>query len=99
MLTKTALIAAVTLLCLSLPLSAADPGRGQAMHELRCAESHSESVHGRPKRVAKNYDEVHKCVTRWNAEQGGAWNKEDIEDVTSFFNERSYSYACTNQEC
>jgi cytochrome c5 len=98
--TKLALIAAgVTLSCLSLPVRTADPGRGQALYELRCAECHSESVHGRPKRVAKNFDEVRKWVARWNAELGGAWNKEDIEDVTFFLNERFYRYSCTNQEC
>ena len=78
---------------------AADPVRGRALYEVRCIECHSESVHGREKRVAKTYDDIRKWVARWNAELGGAWGKEEIEDVTGYLNDRFYSYPCSNLEC
>jgi mono/diheme cytochrome c family protein len=96
-----------TMVALSITLSAltsstaspADSGRGRALYELRCVACHSESVHSRDKRVATNYDEIRHWVTRWNAELGAHWNKEEIEDVTAYLNERFYSYPCPSQQC
>jgi cytochrome c5 len=97
---KNLLITTAMFSCfLAASAQAADPGRGKALYEVRCNECHGESVHGRPKRSAKNYDEIRDWVTRWNRELGGFWQKDEIEDVTAYLNERFYSYPCTNVSC
>ncbi len=98
-LTTTLLLAAVAAPAAVSIVYAADSSRGRALYEVRCIECHDQSVHGRQKRVAKNYDDIRTWVARWNNELGGSWGKEEVEDVTAFLNERFYSYSCTNVEC
>jgi mono/diheme cytochrome c family protein len=78
---------------------AIDPQRGRALYEVRCIQCHDASVHGRQKRVAKNYNDIRGWVARWNKELGGFWGEEEIEDVAAFLNERYYSYPCTGVSC
>jgi mono/diheme cytochrome c family protein len=76
-----------------------NPSRGEALYEIRCIECHGVSVHSRQNRVAKNYDEVRNWTTRWNQTLGGLWDNADVEDVTSYLNQKYYRYPCTGLQC
>jgi mono/diheme cytochrome c family protein len=46
---------------------AGDAVRGRALYESHCVSCHSQSVHGRAKREAKDFEGVRAWVARWNA--------------------------------
>jgi mono/diheme cytochrome c family protein len=77
----------------------ADAERGRTLYELRCGECHSESVHGRAKRVATDFDDVRRWVSRWNGTLGLHWSDEDIDDVSAYLNMTYYRYACPPTVC
>lgn len=79
--------------------SAADVRRGAALYELRCDGCHSESVHGRARRVARDYDDVRKWVARWNETLKLRWSGEEIDDVTGYLNDTYYRFACPPSVC
>jgi hypothetical protein len=73
--------------------------RGAELYESRCGECHSESVHGRKKRVATDFDEVRRWVSRWNENLKLRWGDDEIDDVTVYLNKTYYRYACPPQVC
>ena len=79
--------------------SGADVDRGAALYEMRCGNCHSESVHGRSKRVATDFGEVRGWVNRWNENLGLRWGNEEIDDVSVYLNKTYYRYACPPQVC
>lgn len=98
------LIAAVVLVALVLLFAArtasgADAERGRALYDLRCGSCHSESVHGRQKRVATNFEDVRRWVDRWNGSLGLRWDGEEIDDVAVYLNATYYRYACPPNIC
>ena len=78
---------------------AADADRGRALYELRCGNCHSESVHGRKTRVAKDFNDVRAWVVRWTANLKLAWTQEEIDDVALYLNGAYYRYPCPPQVC
>jgi len=72
--------------------SAPDRTRGRGLYEQRCGTCHSESVHGRVKRVARNYDEIRAWVQRWNSTLELGWGTSEVEDVTVYLNDTYYRY-------
>jgi cytochrome c5 len=78
---------------------AADARRGATLYELRCDGCHSESVHGRAKRVAHDYDDVRKWVARWNESLKLRWSGEEVEDVTAYLNGTYYRFKCPPTVC
>ena len=92
-------VAAVAALFASRGVSAADIGRGRALYELRCDGCHSESVHGRAKRVAADFEDVRRWVARWNATLALQWTAEEIDDVAVHLNTTYYRYPCPPAVC
>ncbi len=92
-------IAAILILFGTRGVSGADAQRGAALYESRCGSCHSESVHGRQKRVAKDFAEVREQVSRWNVNLGLRWGDEEIDDVTVYLNNTYYRFACPPQAC
>ena len=85
---------------LTAPLAlGADAERGRALYELRCGGCHSESVHGRQKRVAANFKEVRTWVSRWNEHLGLRWRGDEIDDVAVNLNATYYRYKCPSHVC
>jgi hypothetical protein len=79
--------------------AAADAARGAALYESRCGSCHSESVHGRAKRVAKDFDDVRGWVRRWNDNLSLHWGDEEIDDVSMYLNNTYYKYPCPPSIC
>jgi len=78
---------------------AADAERGRELYELRCGECHSESVHGRAKRVATDFADVRRWVGRWSGNLGLRWSDSEIEDVSVYLNNTYYRYPCPREVC
>jgi len=78
---------------------AADPRRGRALYELHCGFCHSESVHGRAKRVAADFEAIRGWVTRWSRHLKLEWSAEDIANVTVYLNETYYHHPCPPSVC
>ncbi|HEY4998217.1 MAG TPA: hypothetical protein VII36_03695 [Usitatibacter sp.] len=92
-------IAALVILLAARSASGADAERGAALYEARCGDCHSESVHGREKRVARDFGEVRKWVSRWNENLGLRWGDEELDDVSVYLNNTYYRYTCPPQVC
>jgi cytochrome c5 len=88
-------------LALLAPRSAAgaDEERGRALYSIACGGCHSESVHGRPKRVAKDFADVRGWVSRWNENLKLGWGAEEIDDVSVHLNNTYYRYPCPSSAC
>ena len=87
------------MLCVARGLPAADADRGRALYESRCTECHSESVHGRAKRVAADFADVRRWVSRWSDNLGLRWGEGEIDDVSVYLNDTYYRYPCPREVC
>jgi hypothetical protein len=92
-------IAAAIVLAAPRGAAGADPQRGRVLYEASCGNCHSESVHGRAKRVATDFTEVRRWVSRWNESLALRWGDEEIDDVALHLNDTYYRYPCPPSVC
>lgn len=78
---------------------AADAERGRIVYEAKCGGCHSESVHGRQKRLAHDFEQVRGWVLRWSANLGLAWTNSEVDDVSVHLNDRFYRFRCPASAC
>ena len=78
---------------------AADPERGRALYESRCDACHTTGVHERASRKAADFAGIRFQVERWNTQLGGAWARDDIDDVAVYLNDQYYKYRCPDTVC
>lgn len=86
-------------LCMMAPARGADLGRGRMLYEARCTPCHATSVHQRSARKATSFGELRAQVVRWSAELGSVWSVDEVDDVTTYLNERYYSFPCPENMC
>jgi hypothetical protein len=79
--------------------AAADMERGRILYEARCDGCHAESVHGRQKRAAADFEAVREWVRRWGANLGLKWTSDEVNDVAAHLNARYYRFACPPSDC
>ena len=93
--------AALALVAFALPglARAPDAERGRSLYELRCGECHTESVHGRAHRVARDAGEVGAWVRRWNEHLGLGWGDDEIGDVAAYLDATYYKFDCSGPGC
>jgi mono/diheme cytochrome c family protein len=97
---RHALLAAAALFAaLAWTAHASDAGRGKILYEARCGGCHAESVHGRAKREATDFQAVRAWVRRWGENLGLKWTDDEISDVAAYLNGRYYRYACPPAVC
>ena len=93
----------VLLLAASLALpalaTAGDPQRGRGLYEQRCGGCHTESVHGRAHRVARDAQDVRRWVRHWSERLGLGWGEEEVEDVTAYLDAPYYGFPCDAPPC
>lgn len=87
------------MMCMPAPAYSADADRGKALYEERCDNCHTRSVHVRESRKASSFEGVLAQVARWNAELGGDWSVDEINDVTVYLNNRYYFFRCPESVC
>ncbi len=92
-------IAGILFLLATRSASGVDARRGQALYDTRCGGCHSESVHGRAKRMATDFEAVRRWVERWNESLGARWGREEVEDVTVYLNDTYYRFSCPPSVC
>jgi hypothetical protein len=88
-----------SLVCALAPAHAADGERGRVLYEARCDLCHRTSVHVREARKATTFEALRAQVARWNMELGGAWSRDEINDVTVYLNSRYYFFPCPESAC
>ena len=93
------ILACTAALAAALPAAALDTQRGRALYELRCDGCHSESVHGRAHRVARDMDEVRRWVGRWSETLRLDWSDAEIDDVAAWLNAAYYHFPCDTPQC
>jgi hypothetical protein len=81
------------------PAAAADAESGRLLYEARCGGCHAESVHGRERRAASDFESVRGWVRRWSANLGLAWTNAEVDDVTVHLNARYYRFRCPPDTC
>lgn len=91
--------AALSMLATPDTASGADVARGRALYELRCGGCHADSVHGRAKRVAVDFDDVRRWVSRWSETLALGWKDDEVDDVAVHLNITYYAYACPPRIC
>ena len=66
--------------------------RGALLYENHCGACHSEQMHWRAKRSARDWDSLRALVRQWQGEAKLGWSDEDIEAVTRHLNDTIYQY-------
>ena len=67
-------------------------GRGQLLYDTHCVGCHSQQVHWRDKRAARDWPGLRAQVVRWQANLGLDWSADEIEAVSRHLNARHYRY-------
>lgn len=80
-------------------VDAADMQRGRVLYESSCSGCHAVSVHGREKRVARDFEEVRAWVIRWSANLRLKWTQEEVNDVAAHLNAAYYGFRCPPAHC
>jgi mono/diheme cytochrome c family protein len=73
--------------------------RGRALYDTRCIGCHDRSVHQRESRLAQDFASLRAQVVRWNANVGGEWRIEEIDQVSAYLNDRYYKFPCPPEIC
>lgn len=94
-----AVLLALVILFATYSAAGASLERGRALYELRCAGCHSESVHARKKRVAVDFEDVRRWVSRWNETLALSWGEEELDDVAIHLNTAYYRFPCPPRVC
>lgn len=66
--------------------------RGYLLYSQHCVECHTQQVHWRDERLAKDWTSLNTQVRRWQAVASLNWNEEDIQSVTRYLNTRFYDF-------
>lgn len=66
--------------------------RGAMLYENHCGACHSEQMHWRDKRSARDWATLREQVRRWQGEARLGWTEQDIDAVARHLNETIYRY-------
>jgi len=71
---------------------AQDPGRGRELYDTQCGGCHYERVHDRDRSrsLVHTIAELREQVTRYAAQTGHRFTREDIEDLVVYLNDSHY---------
>lgn len=82
----------LALACYGSLAAAGAPGRGELLYTTHCIACHSEQVHWREKKLARNWTSLVAEVRRWQAVGNLDWGTDDIEEVARYLNIIHYRY-------
>lgn len=75
------------------PIAPPTPTRGQLLYENHCTVCHASVVHLRTDRRAKSLPEIRTWVMHWSGYLKLRWDKEEVEEVVQYLNQRFYKLA------
>ncbi|MGA0611111.1 cytochrome C [Caldimonas sp. KR1-144] len=73
-------------------LPAAAQSRGELLYTTHCSACHSEQMHWRDARAARDWPTLEAQVRRWQGSIGLAWQDDDVREVARYLNERFYRF-------
>ncbi len=68
------------------------PSRGQLLYDAHCIECHTQQMHWRTLKRARDWDTLTLQVRRWQGEAKLAWSDSDVQDVARYLNETIYHF-------
>jgi len=87
-----AAVCAASVLGFSTLVFAGDAKRGEGLYSQKCHECHSESVHGRMNRAARDFGAIREWVRHWSETLATGWGTDEVEDVTTYLNAAYYHF-------
>lgn len=69
-----------------------DPARGELLYSTHCIACHSDKVHWRDKKLAKDFKSLRVEVRRWQKTAALGWSDDDISAVALYLNTLHYHY-------
>jgi len=69
-----------------------EPGRGELLYSTNCLGCHTEQMHWRDKKLAKDWQSLILEVRRWQEFSKLDWSVNDIEMVSRYLNATHYHY-------
>jgi mono/diheme cytochrome c family protein len=66
--------------------------RGYMLYSQHCIACHTEQVHWRDGRLARDWTSLNLQVRRWQSVASLNWDEEDIQNVTRYLNTRYYDF-------
>ena len=87
----------VLLVCLGNPAVAdnqtkRDTPHGELLYSTYCTACHSDQIHWRDKKIAKDWIGLNAQVRRWQGIIGQVWSDDDIVEVARYLNAGHYHY-------
>jgi len=93
-------VAATALLVLHASATAqveAAPTRGALLYQNHCAACHTEQMHWRQQRQARDWTSLQALVRHWQGQARLSWNDADIAAVTRHLNDTIYRFPAPAQ--
>jgi hypothetical protein len=72
--------------------------RGELLYSTHCKGCHSEQMHWRENRRARDWDTLLAEVRRWQAIQDLKWTSEDVDAVARHLNRLIYHFPATERQ-
>jgi len=69
-----------------------DTPRGELLYSTYCIACHSEQIHWRDKKIAKDWASLKAQVSHWQGVAGLAWSDDDVVVVARYLNVLHYHY-------
>jgi len=66
--------------------------RGQLLYANHCIECHTQQMHWRENKLARDWPSLRAQVVRWQATAKLNWTDEDIDEVARHLNETFYQF-------
>lgn len=66
--------------------------RGELLYSTHCIACHSDKVHWRDKKLARNFKSLRAEVRRWQKTAALGWSDDDISAVALYLNTLHYHY-------
>ena len=71
---------------------APEPSRGALLYTTHCLECHTQQMHWRTLRQARDWDTLKAQVRRWQASANLRWSEADITAVATHLNDTIYQF-------
>jgi hypothetical protein len=74
-----------------------EESEGELLYSTYCKSCHTDKIHWREQRLAKDWPGLKFQVRRWQSNTGLDWSDEQITAVTRYLNTQHYHYKVTGQ--
>jgi cytochrome c2 len=71
---------------------AADPERGEKLHNAKCMGCHDTRQYTRPNRIIHTLEDLHARVEFCDSASGANFSFDDIDDVVAYLNQNFYKF-------